>query len=440
MNLALINTGPNPMGLVYLGSWVRQRLPEIQISVLQADNLPSDMRQYDVIGLSAMTLWYEQACEIAARIKKQFPWKVLVLGGVHISVCPESSRGIFDAEFKGEAEKSFTAWLQNQPMPACQHLESLEHYPDIDLNLYPSNTWKPRLTRATMDYNVVGTLLTSRGCPFTCRFCSTTQFYETYRTHTPEWTIKQIENLAAKGVDYLQIWDDLFTVKIPRLKAIADLWEKSGVGKQIKTVCLQGRADVTTDEVCEHLRRMNVHSLGFGYESGNNRVLKYLKKSKASVQLNDTASALCRKHGIKPFGFIMLGNPTETFKEMLDTVWWVAKNAFRIDDIITYAPAPYPGTEFWKIACAKGKVSNAMNFNKIVIHSKIPWNAMMYDTSIYQFLLAWFLLQVVTLPYKTRKAWNIYVSIINKCRLMVLEYSYRLFRRLVSSKSLHKDQ
>lgn len=431
--IALINTGPNPMGLVYLGSWIKNKIPNLSIDILQADYLEKILKnqnknknidllinKYDIFGLSAMTLWYEQACEIGKLLKQKIKEKSeekgnekkVILGGVHISICPGSSRGIFDKEFLGESEYNLTNYLLNQP--EIDKMINLEDYPDLDLNLYPSDTWKLRLTRATMKHNIVGTLLTSRGCPFKCRFCSTTQFYEKYRVHTPEWTIRQVENLAAKGCDYLAIWDDLFTANKKRVAKIADLWEKSGVGKQIRTVCLQGRADVTDDEICEHLKRMNVKSIGFGFESGNNRVIKYLKQYKASVELNNKAIDTCKKHNIKPFGFVMLGNPTETFKEMLDTVKWVFCNSFKIDDIITYAPAPYPGTEFWQIAKNKGLVSDKMNFNNIVIHSKIPYNAIMYDIPKYQYFIAWFLLQIATLPYKFRKFFNIVKNILLK--------------------------
>jgi len=403
-----------PTGVVYLGSWVQRKLPDWSVRVIDANHEDPETvltrEAFDVIGFSAMTIYYEQAHRLASELKRRKVQAPILLGGVHISTCPASARPEFDVLIPGEAEHRLVDYLSGR-LPTSEEKVWLADYPDLDLSLYHPGSWKPKLLRHWHDVVVEGTLLTSRGCPFRCRFCSTAQFWTRYRDHTPEWVIRQMQALGEKGVDRLAIFDDLFTVNKARLRAIAEGFEREGLHRVIKGAAIQGRADVTDDETCEYLRRMNVTYVGFGVESGNDRVLKYLKKSKASVARNNEAIATCHRQGIKCGGSVMFGNPTETAREMLDTVRWILEASWRgVDDVVPYIAAPYPGTEFWEIAKAKGRVSDQMDFDKLALHTKGMGEALMLDIPRWRFFLVWQLVQVSLLPVRVRKVWRMMLS------------------------------
>lgn len=399
-----------PTGLVYLASWVRKELPGWSIRVIDANHEnPENVllhEPFDVIGISAMTIYYEQAHHLARKLKESRIKAPILLGGVHISTCPASIRPEFDVTIPGEAEHKLVEYLNGLP-PTSDQKVLLAEYPDLDLSLYHPDSWRPKLLRHWHDVVVEGTLLTSRGCPFKCRFCSTTHFWNRYRDHTPEWVVRQMQALGEKGVDRLAIFDDLFTVNKPRLKAIAEGFEKAGLHKVIKGAAIQGRAEVTDDETCDYLRRMNVTYVGFGIESGSDRMLKYLKKSRASVLVNNQAIERCQKHNIQCGGSVMFANPTETAREMLATIGWILRAWLKgVDDIVPYIAAPYPGTEFWEIAKQRGRVSDQMDFSKLALRTKAVGQALMLDIPRWQFVLIWQLVQVSLLPFRLRKVWR----------------------------------
>lgn len=403
-----------PTGLVYLASWVQRALPDWSIRVIDANHEDPESvllhEPFDVIGISAMTVYYEQAHQLAKKLKSSKVQAPIVLGGVHISTCPASARPEFDVLIPGEAEQKLVQYLEGQPISTHNEV-LLADYPDLNLDLYHPDSWKPKLLRHWHDVVVEGTLLTSRGCPFSCRFCSTRQFWARYRDHSPEWVVRQIQALGEKGVDCLAIFDDLFTVNKPRLKAIVEGFEKAGLHRVIRGAAIQGRAEITDDEVCDYLRRMNITFVGFGLESGNDRVLKYLKKSRASVALNNQAIERCLKHGIKCGGSVMFASPTETAREMLDTVGWIFKAWWKgVEDIVPYIAAPYPGTEFWEIAKQRGRVSDQMDFGTLALRTKAMGEALMLDIPRWQFFLVWQLVQVSLLPIRVRKVWRMILS------------------------------
>lgn len=415
--IALISTSRSgqPFGLVALASWVNSRKIGWTASVIDAareDPVAAAGEGFDVIGISAMSATYEYAIRIA---KQARPSRApVILGGVHISTCPESIHPVFDRVFCGEGERTLVSWLCG-----CSFTNShvdLWEYPDIDFSLFHADCWKPKMQRHWRGVVVEGSLVTSRGCPYNCRFCSTSSFWKSYRTHTPEWTVRQMQAMAERGVNRIAVWDDLFAVNKHRLRRIAELFESAGLQRTILGMSVNARADCIDGETCDILRSMNVSFVGFGLESGSERVLRYLKKGRASVKANDDALATVNKHGMMAGGSVMLGNPTETFREMLMTVAWVALCVLRgVDDIIPFVATPYPGTKFWTIAKAKGRVGERMNFDLLAQRSRAIGEAHMLDIPRWQFAIAWWLLQIVLIPIRAKKLIQMTLSKMTLC-------------------------
>jgi radical SAM superfamily enzyme YgiQ (UPF0313 family) len=100
---------------------------------------------------------------------------------------------------------------------------------------------------------------------------------------------------------------------------------------------------------------MGVVSVGMGLESGNQRVLSWLKGSGISVEQNRNAVRLLRKHGIMANASFVIGAPDETEAEMMDTLGFIKSERVSLFD--TYVLTPFPGTPVWEMARSRGLVS-----------------------------------------------------------------------------------
>lgn len=415
MKLALVYTGAGtfygqPMGLLFLAAWLKRHAPQWTVRIVDAnweDPLDVLLREpWDVCGITAMTGQYENASKLAKFLRAAHLGPVLI-GGVHISTCPTAMRPEFDAAFYGEGEMKLAAYLNGQPSPAG--IVSLQDYPDLDYSLLDNRYFVRRPIRAWQDSVVEAMLITSRGCPYSCRFCSTTQFWQKYRPHETEWVIRQLRHLAGLGVTHVQIYDDLFALSHQRLKELAEAFEREGLHRVIKGMSGMSRANLIDDEMCDYLRRLNFRRISFGFESGSDRVLRYLKRTGASMAINKRAMLTARRNKLACVGSLMLGNPTETATDMLRTTWFILWAWWHgVEDLWPFVLTPYPGTEFWQLAKERGVVSDNMaDWNKLTIRSKIVGEALLCDIPRWQFVLIWYLTQLVLLPFKVRKAFNL---------------------------------
>lgn len=425
--LALVFTGGNgtvdtnaylgpPIGLVYLGSWVKAHAPgwDVRIVDCRYEDVTHTLlsERFDVIGITAMTFQYESASRLARILqaaRKLTPGRVgeIVLGGCHITLAPYSIRPEFDTVIPGEGEYGLVDLLTTGVVQPGYKPVDLKTYPDLDLDLMPPGCWKPSVVRVWHGTAVEGILLSSRGCPWRCRFCCTTEFWKHggFRLHTEDWVVRQTERMVERGVTHMQILDDLFTVAKPRLRRIVELWEAAGLHKQIHGVAVQTRAELIDSEACDLLRRINTRMVSFGHESWDDRVLHYLKKGKASVAKNKAAIRTVHSAGLQSVGSLMMGSPTETLREMLRTVggivWMLLNGA---SDVWVYAARPYPGTEFWEIAKARGKTASIeRNWDNLKLRTRLPGRAELIDIPRWQFVIAWFLAQLALVPFKIPK-------------------------------------
>ncbi|MBA7499049.1 hypothetical protein ES704_01788 [subsurface metagenome] len=196
-----------------------------------------------------------------------------------------------------------------------------------------------------------------------------------------EHVCEEVRELVDKyHVDSIQVWDDLFTYNKKRLRKIAEVLKEEGVTEKVQFSC-QSRANLVDDELCEILQDINVKAVGFGFESGSDKTLGYLKKGTVTVEQNRRAIQMCKKHGFKVFGSLMFGSPGETLDDMkqtLDLIDFMKENDANL--IWAFVTTPFPGTEIWEIAKQKGVVSDDMDWNELD-HSNVD-NPMLLDDSV----------------------------------------------------------
>ncbi len=404
MQIALVSTakksGCPPIGLVYLATYI-QNNTQYKIDIIDAnyqDIFRANYSKYNLIGISAMTVNYTKALELANWIR--FWHNIsLIIGGVHISTCPESFNSVFNSMVIGEGEKAFIELLYdlelNQLKEKYQH-EITNNLTLPDWDLIDKRYFKRQFNTTFAEWGIEGWLLTSRGCPYKCKFCSTTKFWNKIRFYPDDYVKRTIEDLKKKGVTHIQIWDDLFTMDRERLQRLVPYFRTSG----IKYNC-QPRINTIDDEICRLLKFSNITLCIFGFESGNTRVLRYLKNDLSlSIEKSKQAIKLCRKYGLDVQGSVMFGSPTETLPEMLDTLKFMLWCYFNgIQRLWAFVATPFPATEFWQYA------PKDIGWDNFSHHTKKP---LLLDKSVklWQFRIVIFIAHRIEDLFKVKKLWK----------------------------------
>jgi radical SAM superfamily enzyme YgiQ (UPF0313 family) len=248
----------------------------------------------------------------------------------------------------------------------------------------------PRYERGKKINAVV--IMTSRGCPYDCVFCSTTNFWgNKIRFFSAKRVVDEIEMWYNDyGAIMIGIWDDLFTINKQRLREIIDLLKERGLLGKIRYECL-ARSNTIDEEVCVLLKELGVYELNFGFESGSPRMLAFLKKNSVTLDQHKNAIILARKHGISVTGSIIFASPGEKIEDMEKTLEFIdfcIKN--KVSHIWSFTMTPFPGTEIWRIAKERGIVSEDMDWSKLSHFNQEDPPLLDEDIKLEDFKKIWF--------------------------------------------------
>ena len=178
----------------------------------------------------------------------------------------------------------------------------------------------------------------------------------------------------------ISFYDDLFVANKKRLHDIAILMEQSGLAKKVKFTC-SCRSNMVNEDVVADLKRMGIVSVGLGLESGNPRVLNYLKGKTVTVEDNRRSVKVLTSAGIKANASFIIGSPDETETEMMDTYDFIRKSKLSFVDI--YVLTPYPGTPVWDFAKSCGLVSDDMDWDRLNVNFEVNYtNAIILSKTV----------------------------------------------------------
>jgi radical SAM superfamily enzyme YgiQ (UPF0313 family) len=358
---------------------------------------------YDLVGISSPTPLIYEAWEAAALAQSQ--GAITVLGGPHLTLMPAESmeRAEVDLVVRGEAEETIVelahtleqagatasgrerlgagnwreiaglAWrdaagqvvlnperplrkdIVGIPWPAY-HLFKIERY----TNLQPLTDGLDPKARAF-------TIVTSRGCPHQCIYCSKPITGHTWRARPPEDVVAEWRYLVEElGATEIGITDDVWNLKPERAKEICRLLIAQGLTR-VPWVTVHGmRADHTDAELFRLMKAAGCKRVGFGVESGNQAVLDSIKKHQTLDQVR-RAFGDARAAGLQTMGFFIFGLPADTEASMDDTI----RFALELEpDLANFMiAAPYPGTELWEIARRDGRLFS-MDWRDYAIHDE----------------------------------------------------------------------
>lgn len=362
MKILLINPNPlnkwakPPLGLLSIGTICKKAGHEVAIWDAGIDLRPIDERflmpsyswaenvlgEYDVIGITAMTVQIDRALNIAQFLKKRVD-KPLIIGGVHASIFPQQlyDTRLFDAVVVGEGEESILSILNDiKNISPIYETEKPVAIPILDYSLIDISAYKPRYPHGIRSNWT--TAQTSRGCPYSCTFCCNI-FGHKYRYMPVEDVITMLWKLCYEhDVRDITFYDDEFTLNKER---VLELCTSMATIKFDLTWSCESRVDMLDMELLEVMKRAGCRLIYLGIESGNQAILDKLNK-RISLQQVMEAVSLIRKAGIQAAGYFMLGCPGETKQTMQETIFFASE--LQLDHAQFSVCSPLPGTALFK--------------------------------------------------------------------------------------------
>ena len=317
--------------------------PEIEVAITDENveeiNFNEDV---DLVGLTAMTMHAVRAYEIADRFRERnIP---VVMGGLHASSLPEEAKQHVDAVVIGEAEGVWRQLLTDfqggrlQPFYRSSGFCTLKSQPHPRLDLLKKeHYWTVNCVQAT------------RGCPFSCDFCSVAQFFgDTYRYRPVDEVIEEVKQLPSGG--YFTFVDDNIMGRPAYAK---ELFQKLAPLKRIWTS--QGSLTMAKDtELLKMAAASGCYALFVGIESLTQDNLAAMNKSINNVSRYEDAIKKIRDHGIMIVGSFIFGFDHDDDAVFERTVRFCEKN--KIDLPIFFILTPVPGTRLYKRMDEDGRI------------------------------------------------------------------------------------
>jgi anaerobic magnesium-protoporphyrin IX monomethyl ester cyclase len=335
-------------------------------------------RDPDIIGISCMySFMWEDVSRLSAILRDIMPDTLQVLGGFHPSALPEYSlkNSSADCVIVGEGEETFRELadsysgsrhfsdipgmafknngsivlnpprphilnLDSIPFPA-RHLINMEKY--IQTGKAPGSQKNRRFT----------TMLTSRGCPNNCVFCSIkTVWGQKWRPRSPENVVNEIEELVKRyRIKEIHFIDDNISLDKKRMADICELI--IGRDLDISWTTPNGVAVNTLDrELLYKMKRSGCYQLAFGIESGNEHVLRRIIRKPLSLSRTRDVIRYAKDAGIWTHGFFVIGFPGETGGMIKDTLGFAQGSG--LDSAFFSIATPFPGTELYRLMFGDG--------------------------------------------------------------------------------------
>lgn len=365
-----------PIGIAYLSAFLKQEGHDVCLHDCTAEGGTDGLwgpllSSSDVIGISLYSLnisaSYGFVDEIKSFLRAQTKADIpVILGGPHVTVVGREVLEKTGADFaiRGEGEQTFLALLNElQQGRVFQAIDGLmwrdsenqiienrarEFLRDIDALPFPDYSIFKLDRYMSQDLNEVP-LLTSRGCPFHCRFCAVKLVAgQRYRPRSPENVCQEIAGHYARGVRQFYINDDLFNFDVARAETVCDLIIKRGY--EIKFIFQNGvRADRLPESLVKKLKRAGCQLIVLSAESGNPDILKSIRK-KISISDIKAAVETLEEVGIPFIVNFIVGHPTETYAQGRDSLRLAEELAKkkRCVTVMFFNLIPYPATEVFE--------------------------------------------------------------------------------------------
>ena len=233
-----------------------------------------------------------------------------------------------NGEVLGDHSPAYIEDLDSIPFPA-RNLFNISKYLDV------SNSFNSK-------QKPVASMITSRGCPHKCVFCTRSNNGLIFRARSPENVVKEMVDLKAMGFKEIQIVDDNFTHDRPRVFEICRLIKERGLDLTFN-LANGMRVNHFTEELMTTMYDAGFYNINLGVESGDNDVLRKIRKGTTVAQIKE-AIRIAKKVGIDMTLFCVIGLPGSSTETVERTFELVKESGYKFNFSVCI---PYPGSPLW---------------------------------------------------------------------------------------------
>ncbi len=359
------------LGLALLGTQALQAGYNVKIIYQETVPLTREHIMWaDLVGFSIITPTAPEGYRLARMVRalaqhgqKRKP-TTIVFGGVHATFMPEESLKEGDYVIRGEADQIFVPFLNalsqgrsilEIPGLSWKEKDTIVHNPmakeRVDMNSLPTPDWS-----LFEGYTAsIGAVMTSRGCPYDCSFCSVTAMLgRQYRMRSVDKIMQDLSQIRCKKVFF---YDDHFTANRKRAKELLRrIIDERGKSHHVEIFSAQVRADIARDpEILDLMKDAGFKHLFIGFESVNPRTLELYNKHQTMEDIENSIVEI-HKRSIWIHGMFVFGSDADDEKTFVETVEFAIKNL--IETVQFLILTPFPGTRQYADFEVQGRMLN----------------------------------------------------------------------------------
>jgi anaerobic magnesium-protoporphyrin IX monomethyl ester cyclase len=354
-----------PIGLAYLAAVLEKNGHEITVIDCPAMGIDRnelkkklETSKPDLVGVTSMTPTIKSTLQSTRVAREVCPDATIVVGGPHATFMDRqilNDESSVDVVVRGEGEQTLLELAQTSAdSRTLQNVQGITFRKGEKIVQTPNRAAIQNLDElpypayehfALEKYLLYGKLflpvITSRGCPFQCSFCTTSRIFgKAYRTRSPKNIVDELEQIKnVYGADAFTFYDDTLTLDKNRIFKICEEIKTRRI--DIPWDC-QTRVDQVSKEILTKMKETNCQQVFFGVESGCQTILDAVNK-KTTVEQNEKAIRMAKETGLFVSISIIIGYPGETKDMLQQTLDFIRRT--EPDDVYLCVATPYPGTE-----------------------------------------------------------------------------------------------
>jgi anaerobic magnesium-protoporphyrin IX monomethyl ester cyclase len=407
-----------PLGILQLAAWLEQHGHPCAVHDCLGPGAPASIdanaaivlaTNPELVGFSVTTSGFMDAFEIAARVKAQRPHVRIVFGNVHVSaigaallrhfpeidyLCIGEGEGtMLDlAEHRDPREIANLCYRSGEDIVSNPRRRRILDLDDLPFPAYEKLVGFPRgyhLPLFSYVKRYGATMVTSRGCPYTCSFCDRTVFERLYKTNSADYVYEHMKYLRDRfGVRHINFYDDLFTAQRKRVTDLCERLIAKPLGMDFNCAVRTGH---TSDEMLRLLKRAGALMVSMGIESADPGMME---RHKAGVSLDSVRRTVEQIHaaGLRAKGLFIFGLPGETPETIAATSDFML--SLDLDEMNMSKFSPMYGAPIWD-ECVGGepgefnedwRLMNCLNFVYLPkgFASRVEMDAL-YNTQVRRF-------------------------------------------------------
>ena len=362
-----------PLGIAYMAAIQEQRGDAVTVidqfaEGSENDNVLCRIQEHgaEVVGFNLLTASASRTKQICLDIRRSMPDTKIVLGNIHASIFHEKilSEGWADVVVHGEGEHvlprvvdafagqgaledvpsvSFMSGGRVQATPRMAQMTELDELPLPAWHLYDLECYR---TRTILTYGKMTLpLISSRGCPWRCAFCSQNHFWDKVVMRDAVLVAREMQrNHQEFGCEHFAFHDANFPVTGKYGMKFCEAVHDIGLAGKVSFVT-EARLEVFDEELILALKGAGCRALMFGIESGSERVRRSFEKKFSNQRIREVIT-FCHKQGIDTLGLFLIGLPGETredFQQTMDLACSLPLDLAKFNVVV-----PYPGSALFE--------------------------------------------------------------------------------------------